>query len=835
MTTVRSFRSVGASILSFAVTLGVASIGRSDTAVARWATYEAEAGQTYYALSLKADFHKPNVPSRSNRVVVLIDTSASQTGFFRTDSFSILKSFTAGLPSDAQVAIVACDVEAVNLTEGLQGPASPAVAKAFEKLDLRLPLGTTDLAGALRTAQKILGEQSNGSIVYIGDGVVRSHILNKDEFRNLVGELVQSKTSVSSLAIGPFLNVEGLATLANHTGGRVFVRNNIQATNQQIGQTLANASIEPIFWVESSQLPKSLSSHLPEALPPLRSDRDSVLIGLQSIASTASESNQRVVLKGSVEGIQRELDWSVVCENSNPDFAFLQTIVEKASSDKGLFLPTAGSEALRDLSMALVDNASELVKSGRFALQSGDKVGAMQIAEEALKRDPNSLEAKNLREAVQQKMDSASLPRKVKFIQTGATEDIFGGPLSPVAPVAEVESLSPSAPSAPIPIVENAAIGGTSVPMTQDMLVVPAVPSTPITGYSTPTVDGLYDLATAGDLLSQEEGIRRLKAERLQADVDARLREARNQVARDPSGVENSLKLLLGEIRRASELEPGARAQMESKVRAAIESSSRSAAVFREQFERAEAVATQASATERLLSERERMSASVQQLVERFNALMTQQLYAEANNEIAPVINELLPDTTISRAVELESGMASNQALIEEVIYAKRRGFIDVMYSTEKTSIPITDEPPVVFPPADVWRALSARRLERYGSIDLAAGSSASEKRIYDSLKDTVKPDFNNTPLQSVIDGWATDMQIPIVIDKIKLEAAGGATAEDPVTLSTPEISLRSALRLILDPKELTYVIEDESPLLIVVRQIRGVISWTLPYTFPNG
>jgi hypothetical protein len=31
------------------------------------------------------------------------------------------------------------------------------------------------------------------------------------------------------------------------------------------------------------------------------------------------------------------------------------------------------------------------------------------------------------------------------------------------------------------------------------------------------------------------------------------------------------------------------------------------------------------------------------------------------------------------------------------------------------------------------------------------------------------------------------------------------------------------------------YKIDQESPLLIVVRQIRGVISWTLPYTFSNG
>ncbi|CAF3966645.1 unnamed protein product [Rotaria sordida] len=40
------------------------------------------------------------------------------------------------------------------------------------------------------------------------------------------------------------------------------------------------------------------------------------------------------------------------------------------------------------------------------------------------------------------------------------------------------------------------------------------------------------------------------------------------------------------------------------------------------------------------------------------------------------------------------------------------------------------------------------------------------------------------------------------------------------------------AIRVITN---MTYKIEQEAPLVIVVRQIRGVISWTLPYTFSNG
>jgi len=31
------------------------------------------------------------------------------------------------------------------------------------------------------------------------------------------------------------------------------------------------------------------------------------------------------------------------------------------------------------------------------------------------------------------------------------------------------------------------------------------------------------------------------------------------------------------------------------------------------------------------------------------------------------------------------------------------------------------------------------------------------------------------------------------------------------------------------------YNIEQDAPILVVIRQIRGIVSWTLPYAFSNG
>ncbi len=108
--------------------------------------------------------------------------------------------------------MIACDLDAADLSNGLQAAGSENQEQwtdAFAKLNKRLPLGTTDLSNALRKSLEVLGGP-DGTIVYIGDGVIRSNILTSSDVRTLVDKLVSSRTSVTSVAIGPVLNVEGL-------------------------------------------------------------------------------------------------------------------------------------------------------------------------------------------------------------------------------------------------------------------------------------------------------------------------------------------------------------------------------------------------------------------------------------------------------------------------------------------------------------------------------------------------------------------------------------------------------------------------------------------------
>ena len=69
--------------------------------------------------------------------------------------------------------------------------------------------------------------------------------------------------------------------------------------------------------------------------------------------------------------------------------------------------------------------------------------------------------------------------------------------------------------------------------------------------------------------------------------------------------------------------------------------------------------------------------------------------------------------------------------------------------------------------------------------------------------------DFTQIPLDEVISTMQDEYGIPIQLDRTGLDEIG-VNADEPVTISLSNISLRSALRLMLKTSNLTYVIENE-------------------------
>ncbi|MEZ6138600.1 MAG: hypothetical protein R3C53_27265 [Pirellulaceae bacterium] len=659
----------------------------------RLATFQ-DAGHQYFALSVQPD-EKANFPQASSYdVVVLFDTSATQTGLVRIEALEVLDELAATLPAGARASLMACDVETVDLSSGLLPTTDPKWDAAVARLKKRIPLGATDLGTALRTAAKQLSNTSGQrTIIYIGDGINRSHYLTSDEHRQLVNELVKSQISVSSLAIGPVVDVANLAALANHTGGIVLSRAAIEESTQAIGRSLGLSAAMPVVWVNQVKLPPALASYFPNQFPPLRIDRDSVIFGEISGGLPASAP---IAMSGSVAGKAVELSWSVEPEASNPDMGFLAAVVDNAKRDGGLNSPALGSAGLRAMSFILAEGAHSMVKSGQFALKAGQVESAIQIAEAALKSDPNNAEALSLLKAAKDVASSpaASVPAG-KFMQTGG--DPFADPFADPAPATPAQTEPapanpfgddpepvPAGPAADSPFGAQPAAPA----VVNDNPVVPSLGVAPAPAPMSVPFSSSSDLSelNAGDLLAEEQALRQARAEAFAASVREAVRSAHSTAQQDPTGVKNSLKLLLEEIDSVVDIDAALRAQLRDQVGSAIQVVAKQEAAYFDRVERAETLRTRANAAERLLAETNRRDESLKQLVEQFNFMMAQQRYLEAAQDIAPEIGDLAPDTALENVTREESSLLANYAAVKEAFERREQGFVDVMQAVRKAA-----------------------------------------------------------------------------------------------------------------------------------------------------
>jgi len=361
-----------------------------QTSTARLATY-VQGGQTYFALSLSPAL--PAEGSPPGDVVVLVDTSASQAGRFRADVLAALDALLAGLRPADRVQLMAVDMRAVPMTAGLAASQGAEMTAGRAKLEARAPLGATDLESGLRAAMKQLTDAGRTkTIFYLGDAMSKAAPLNDGSLAELVADLRTGHVSVSSYVIGHQQNTQLAAALANHTGGVVAVGG--ADSPAAAGGGLAASVRASVAWPNDVKLSSNMAESYPAALPPLRSDRDSIVIGTLSSSAEA-----RVDFSGTVNGRPIEIAFAARPERSSDDFAFLPKLVTLAQTDRGLSLPTAGSAGLRAAASATLSSAQHLANLGHQALSNGNFTGARQVAEAALRSDPGNPQAQAVRNA----------------------------------------------------------------------------------------------------------------------------------------------------------------------------------------------------------------------------------------------------------------------------------------------------------------------------------------------------------------------------------------------------------------------------------------------------
>lgn len=204
-------------------------------------------------------------------------------------------------------------------------------------------------------------------------------------------------------------------------------------------------------------------------------------------------------------------------------------------------------------------------------------------------------------------------------------------------------------------------------------------------------------------------------------------------------------------------------------------------------------------------------------LVDQYNDLVDERRFEEAE-AIAKKASELSPDNPVARQLLAQSRIIRRLAAQQAIADAQSDGFLDVMEDTEMSSAGFVG--PITFPDTKEWEDLTKNRTRL--AAEGRGRLSADEQEIQRKLSTKVEASHAGQPLAEVLESLGKQAGVPIHIDTAGLEQEAVST-DSPVTLSIDQpISLKSALRLILDPLSLDFVIRDEVLKITSPRMVQG-------------
>ncbi len=216
----------------------------------------------------------------------------------------------------------------------------------------------------------------------------------------------------------------------------------------------------------------------------------------------------------------------------------------------------------------------------------------------------------------------------------------------------------------------------------------------------------------------------------------------------------------------------------------------------------------------------------IAKIVDEFNDLMDQRRYAEAEL-LAKKAFELAPREPVVMQIRRQAAFVRATQNAQEIEILKRDGFVRMEESTEMAAIPWDDTGKSMQFGKD-WNDINKRRKEWYAN-NKGYKRSEREIEIEQRLKTPVSLQFKDAPLEEVMRHLAKLANVSIYLDPRGL-AEEAVDTSTPITIDlTHEISLKSALSLILEPLHLSYVIKDEV-LKITSEQLRDGEVYTVTY-----
>ena len=741
--------------------------GLAVTAAAQQALvhdYTAMDGRHRYAVGLQLE--TPTLRDGAVQHVVLVDTSASQVGEYRDRGLAVLDAYLAALPSDDRASVVAYDVRPTQVAAA-QSPADARTAAAAN-LATRAPAGSSDMLTAIEMAVSEL--PSGGVVTLICDGMSVADLVQPSELVPVAATARERGIAIQSFAIGSNVDLQLLGVLANQTGGVVVLDGD--ESSETLAKQLADAArIQPVAG-GTITLTGVDGELIGDALP-LRSDRMTYRLAIGEPSS-----------KIGIEYDGRTLDATVRDQGNT----FLRPIAGEADATDGVVNPLAGDVVLNAAREAFEREVARLERLGTIAVARQAWRDAETIALEIRRIDPHNVRAVAILEAVGDKTMAM-----VQF------DDGVGIPDAPRPESDDENRLDINGPGVDVDAGEINNDGGRP-----DIADVPDADISPI-------LDG-RDAPRPVDPISRYEELQILAGERLQLEVNQGIEDARAILADDPDGSLAVLQQLRGAVKTASDVVPELRESLLRRLGAEfVDVENRKESILARQ-QLADNRRAEAEAQERLVEAITIEERRMEQLTDEVAALLEQ---GRAGNEaafeeaeiVARIIDSMRPGNAVGAATIFTAEAAGQLDKAYRMRAIRADKFLEQLYQVELSAVPFPDEPPVNYPSAERWQEITEMR-RKYKSVDLKR-DSPNEQRILEQLDKNTEFAFAGETLKEVMEYVADLHGITILIQEDALAEVGVGT-DEPIQLYLAGVTLRSALKILLEPRELTYIIKDE-------------------------
>jgi general secretion pathway protein D len=329
--------------------------------------------------------------------------------------------------------------------------------------------------------------------------------------------------------------------------------------------------------------------------------------------------------------------------------------------------------------------------------------------------------------------------------------------------------------------------------------------------------------APANNIANQAAAEQQVLARQLATEIAHQASKARRMQESDPKGAIALMEETRQKVEQ-SRLEPGAKEQLLRRADRSIRELKTYLAANGPKIELEEKNEKIRGEVERSRQVKLEVQEKLALMVDEFNRLMDEQRFSEAE-VVAKRAAELDPENPVVQQLTYQAKFVRRLFNNMAVRDAKEQGFIDQLASVDESSIPFDDRNPIAFP--KFWGELTKTRARL--AAERGQRRSERELEIEQKLKTPVSLQFQNAPLTEVLDYLARLAEVNLHLDPQGL-AEEGVTTDTPVTINlSQEISLKSALNLILQPLHLSYVIKDEV-LKITSEQLRDGEVYTVTY-----